>query len=228
MKKIHFETIDSTNNLAKEMIRSGDFEHGTLITADMQTGGRGRNNRVFASTGGMYMSLLLDARNIYFPITPAAAVATAKTVAETSNLSLSIKWVNDLIYAGKKVCGILTEAVTDENGSLKGFVCGIGLNTENTVLPDSLKDIAAYLPISKDGLAEKIASSLLDYYENNIDILPMYKEKLLLNIPVDVYQNDVFLFSGIATDINENGNLIVKTENETRVLTSGEISIKLS
>lgn len=228
MKKFHFKTIDSTNTFGKEMIRSGNFEHGTLITADMQTGGRGRNNRVFASVGGMYMSLLLDARNINFPITPAAAVATAKTIAETANQSLAIKWVNDLIYAGKKVCGILTEAVTDENGMLKGFVCGIGLNTQNTVLPDSLKDIATLLPVSNDGLAEKIASLLLTYYENNMDILPMYKEKLLLNIPIDVYQNDVFLYSAIATDINENGNLIIKKENETQVLTSGEISIKLS
>ena len=174
------------------------------------------------------MSLLLDARYTQYPITCAAAVCVSEILLKEYNLPLSVKWVNDLLYNQKKVCGILTEAVTDEKGTLKGFVCGIGLNTENTVLPDSLKNIATTLPVSKDGLAEKIASSFLDYYENNMDILPLYKDKLLLNLPVDVYQNDVFLYSGIATDINENGNLIVKTENETTVLTSGEISIKLS
>ncbi|MBQ2968090.1 MAG: biotin--[Clostridia bacterium] len=228
MQKIHFEIIDSTNTYGKSILRSGNFQCPTLITATRQTGGRGRNNRSFFSEGGLYMSLLLDSHNPTFPITCAAAVAVKQCIFEVYGIDLSIKWVNDLFYNHKKVCGILTEAVTDENSILKGFVCGIGLNTQNTVLPDPLKEIATTLPVPKEGLAEKIAEKILTFYRSDYPVMPLYKEGLLLNLKVNAYQNDAFLFSGTAVDINENGNLLVETEDGLQTLTSGEISIKLS
>ncbi len=227
MKKIHFKEIDSTNTYGKNLIRTGNFTHGTLITADMQTGGRGRFDRSFFSEGGLYMSLLLDARCMEYPITCAAAVSVVQTLFDESGIRLSVKWVNDLLYNNKKVCGILTEAVCNERGKLLGFVCGIGLNTEDTVLPKKLHSIATVLPVCKNELAQKIAEKLLCYYETNENIMPLYKKNLLLDINVDVYQNDEFLYSGYAFDINNAGNLLVSDGEERHVLSSGEISIKV-
>lgn len=228
MKIIHFNEIDSTNNYGKNLIRSKNFTHGSLITADTQTGGRGRFERSFFSVGGLYMSVLLDARHIDYPLTCAAAVSVAETVQEEYGINLSIKWVNDLLYNKKKVCGILTEAVCNEQGKLLGFICGIGLNTEHTHLPDELQSIATFLPVSKKGLAKKIAAKLLHFYETEFPIMPIYKKNLLLDINVDVYQNNEFQYSGYAFDINDAGNLLVSEGENRHILSSGEISIKLS
>lgn len=225
MKKIHFSTIDSTNNYGKKCL-SQSFEHGTMITADIQTGGRGRKGKSFASEGGLYMSILLKPTHPSYPITCAAAVAVQEAVFELCGTALSIKWVNDLFLDRKKVCGILTEAQTI-NGEISGFVCGIGVNTNKTILPEELSEIACTIPYAENAiLAEKITEKLLYLYDNEINPIPAYRKHLLLNMPVDVYKNGVYQFSGTAIDINEAGNLIVSEKNILHTLQSGEISIK--
>ena len=228
MNIIHFDSIDSTNNYGKKLIRSGEFTHGTLIVAERQTCGRGRFDRSFYSEGGLYMSILLDARHMTFPLTCAAAVAVHDTVLNLFGINLSVKWVNDLLFDKKKVCGILAEAVCDEKGLLAGFVCGIGLNTKDTHLPSFLQKTATVLPVSNKNLAPEIAKKLLFLYDNCTDVVPLYKEILLLDIPVDVYQGEEFLFSGYAYNINSSGNLLVSNGEKRYTLTSGEISIKLT
>ena len=226
MKRIHFSTIDSTNNYAKDLIGASESVHGTIITADNQISGRGRFKRQFSSNGGLYMSVILDNRNKSYPVTIAAAVAVRSVLASLFNIDVKIKWVNDLIFMNKKICGILTEAKL-KDGIPEGFVCGIGINTKNTVLPSDLENIAGIINCEdKDSLAEAIAEKLIYMYENNINPIPLYKDGLILNVEVDVFRNDIFLFSGTAVDINENGNLIVKENGRTHVLNSGEISIR--
>lgn len=225
MRKIEFSSIDSTNTYGKEYILANKDFHNTLITADMQTNGRGRLNKTFYSENGLYMSLLLDERHKDYPLTLASAVAVKNTIKELFNIELKIKWVNDLLYNDKKVCGILAEAIF-HNNQLKGFVCGIGLNTKDVVIPPDLKDIAGVIPAEKSReLAEKIAEKIVYMYENNISTVNDYKENLILNVPVCVYKNHQTLFTGIATDILENGNLVVIENGNTHILNSGEISI---
>ncbi|MBR4029842.1 MAG: biotin--[Clostridia bacterium] len=225
MKKIHFSSIDSTNTYGKEFILTNKEFHKTLITADMQTNGRGRLNKTFYSENGLYMSLLLDDRHKDYPLTLTSAVAVSNAVKELFNIDLKIKWVNDLLYNNKKVCGILTEAIYEEN-KVKGFVCGIGLNTKNVIIPPDLKEIADVIPTEKTNeLTERIAEKIIYMYENNISPVKAYKENLILNVPVCAYKNDKKLFTGIATDILENGNLVVVEDNNTHILNSGEISI---
>ena len=128
-----YDTLESTNRTAKLLALEG-AAHGTLVLAGGQTAGRGRLGRSFASPAGkgVYCSVVLrpplPAANAQ-TATIGAAVAVCRAVQMLCGLELAIKWVNDLYYRGKKVCGILTEAGTDlESGQLEWLVVGIGLN----------------------------------------------------------------------------------------------------
>lgn len=230
MNKIHFREINSTNTYAKDKLGTEGFKHATLITADRQTSGRGRHGNSFYSEGGLYMTVMLDSRFSHYHFTMACAVAVRESLRELSGINTKIKWVNDLFYSNKKVCGILVETKLDENSNAMGFVCGIGINTSKAVIPENLSQIAGTVPYEKDNLllAELIAEKLIFMYENNINPLEKYKEGLILNVPVNVYSNGKFIFEGTAFDINENGNLMVKDNScNVKILNSGEISIKL-
>ena len=119
-----YDTLESSNLTAKQLALAG-APHGTLVLAGQQKAGRGRLGRRFESPAGkgVYCSLLLrpalsaaDAQTA----TIAAAVSVARAVKALCGLELGIKWVNDLYYQGKKVCGILTEAGTDiESGQVE-------------------------------------------------------------------------------------------------------------
>ena len=118
------DTLESTNQTAKQLALEG-AAHGTLVLAGHQTAGRGRKGRVFESPAGkgVYLSLVLRVSvpaSEALAVTISAAVAVARAVKALCGLELGIKWVNDLYYQGKKVCGILTEAGTSvESGQLE-------------------------------------------------------------------------------------------------------------
>ena len=128
-----FNTLPSSNRTAKEWAIAG-APHGSLVLAGEQTEGRGRRGRTFVSPAGkgVYFSLILRPEvgtAASLAVTGSAAVAVYRAVQKLCGIELSIKWVNDLYYKGKKVCGILTEATTDlESGHTEWLVVGIGLN----------------------------------------------------------------------------------------------------
>lgn len=129
-----YRELDSTNRAAKEAAFSGEAGHGALILARRQKSGRGRRGRSFYSpeNAGLYMSIVLRPDRTLkegLLITTAAATAVCRAVKKICGIDLGIKWVNDLYFHNKKVCGILTEAVTDfESGNIEFAVVGIGLN----------------------------------------------------------------------------------------------------
>ena len=131
------ERLDSSNQTAKRMALAG-APHGTLVLAGQQSAGRGRMGRRFESPAGkgIYLSLVLRVpvpASKALGVTVGAAVAVARAVQKLCGIELGIKWVNDLYYQGKKVCGILTEAGTSvESGLLEWLVVGIGLNLTTT------------------------------------------------------------------------------------------------
>lgn len=124
----------STNEWLKQEALAKKLPHGSLAAAQYQSGGKGRRGRSFYSPkdSGLYLSVLLHPKKTAqesLEITAAAAVAVCKAVEQVCGVSLGIKWVNDLYLEEKKVCGILTEAVTDfETGDIEFVVVGIGLN----------------------------------------------------------------------------------------------------
>ena len=230
-----FAEIDSTNNYARRLSPERP-PHGTLIVADSQTAGRGRQHHSFYSPAhtGLYLSLILCPEHSEYlqRLTPAAAVASVQALREQSDLDVRIKWVNDLFVGKKKVGGILTEAITDfESGKIDMIIVGIGINCRTLDFPEELSAIAGSLnaPIDRSRLAASIRDHLLELAAD-LEGAPFMQEYRDLSLVIGKeirYEQDHLPCSAWVKDINENGNLIIETPaHETEILSSGEISIK--
>ena len=229
MKIYHYDMVDSTNAQAKKMILEGARE-GVLL-AERQSAGRGRLGRSFFSENGIFMSVILAPERIPFDpgfLTSAVAAATCRAI-EEQGFSVGIKWVNDIYMEGKKICGILSEAVSMGAETL-AYVVGIGINVGKVDFPDDIKDIAAFLPLEKNE-KEKLFLCVLQQIErvlseNTDSILTYLKDKSIV-IGKEIRFFGVNNGEGMALDLDENGGLMVQTkENEKIVLTGGEISVR--
>ena len=144
----YVEQIDSTNLQLSALADQG-APHGTVLVADCQTRGRGRFRREWHSPGGtnVYFSALLrppwDVGHAP-PLSLAAGVALAEAVAPRLPALPTLKWPNDLLFAGRKLGGILVETAVDQQ-SQRYFVVGIGLNINATQFPAALSQIAGSL-----------------------------------------------------------------------------------
>ena len=146
----HFEEVASTNDLAKELAARGAPE-GTLIVAEAQSRGRGRLGRQWNSPPGtgLYVSLLLrpPLPPTEMPqITLTTAVAAARALKRVTGVAPGIKWPNDLLLAGKKLGGILTEMET-ESEQIRHLVVGLGLNVDTRAFPEELAATATSLAL---------------------------------------------------------------------------------
>lgn len=236
-----YKTLSSTNTVAKEMASKG-VKEGTVIVAEEQTAGRGRQGKTFYSPSktGVYMSIILRPKitaEQSLNITTASAVAVCKVIEEVCNRPAKIKWVNDVYCDDKKVCGILTEASFGlESGYIEYVVLGIGINVKppKNGFPDDINDIASYVTqIQTTDVRNKIIAKVIEYfwdYYLKLSEMTYFDEYRKRNILVgrDVYilksDNKV---QAKAIGIDENCGLIVENENGRQILTAGEVSIKL-
>ena len=235
--------LESTNKTAKEMAISG-AEHGSVIIANSQTTGKGRYGRTFHSPPdhGLYMSLILQPTQYGFStptlITAFAAVSVCEAIEAISKKMPKIKWVNDIFLDGRKICGILTEAVTDfESGNTQWIVVGIGVNytTPATGYPEKLQHIAGSVfgtdtpPTTRNHLAAEIVNRLLTH-EDTFDekvMLEKYKQRMFVLGKTIIVTGAVETYEAIAVDVDSIGHLIIKNANgELLSLSSGEISIR--
>jgi len=223
---IKYSSLGSTNDTAKTLPNP---VHGTVIMADIQTAGRGRYARKFFSPPGcgIYMSIILtqqyQSRSL---ITPAAAVAVCEAIENFTDNRPQIKWVNDIFLNGRKICGILTEALADR------IVVGIGINfiMPPGGFPPEISQTAGVLfgqspaSLTREQLAEDIAKRLLsdDFH------MDAYKKRLLvLGRRISVITPNM-TYEAVAIDIDENAGLIVQNDSgEITTLTAGEVSLKL-
>ena len=236
------KSLESTNKTAKEMAVAG-AEHGTIIISDCQTTGRGRYSRNFFSPsgGGLYMSIVLRPEAMHFKnptsVTAFAAVSVCEAIEIISTKVPRIKWVNDIFIDGKKVCGILTEAVTDfESGSLDWVVLGIGINvhTRTEDFPSDLQSLATsiYPDEKMSGVRNRLSAEIInrilgfETLPSETEIFEKYKKRLMmLGKEITVIQNQM-KYKATAIDVDSVGHLIVKNENgEIITLSSGEIRI---
>lgn len=234
-----YDRLESSNQTAKRLALSG-APHGTLVLTNQQSAGRGRMGRKFESPAGqgIYLSLLLradipaaDAQTV----TVSAAVAVCRAVKALCGLELSIKWVNDLYYHGKKVCGILTEAGADlESGRLEWLVVGIGLNftTPPEAFPAELRRLAGSLfpggpaPVSRVALAAAIARELLALCPA-FDCLEEYRARCFVPGHWVTVCTDRETYAALALSIDDAGRLVVRRENgREEALQHGEVSIR--
>ena len=144
----YYETLDSTNTQIGQMAIQG-AEHGTVVVADKQTAGKGRRGRVWESLSGenIYMSILLRPEinvNQAPMITLVMAYSVVKAIRKLGFTEAQIKWPNDIVISGKKVCGILTEMFTKDTG-IDYVVVGVGINVNTKGFSEEIKDTATSL-----------------------------------------------------------------------------------
>lgn len=237
-----YKTVDSTNNVAKKLALEG-AEHGTAILAFHQSHGKGRLGRTFISPAntGIYMSVLLKPRfdmSRSVLITTAASVAVVRAIEKVCSLKPEIKWVNDIYESGKKVCGILTEAITDfETGCIEYLILGIGINCSTKGFSEDLLNIAGALEgkFSKNQLAAEVLNQLfplVDHLEERSFIEDYKAHSMVIGKTVRVYKGGYeegkSAPAARVLDIDENGGLqVLYADGSQETLSTGEISIRL-
>lgn len=184
-----YDEVTSTNDIAKQLADKG-IPLPFAVRAVSQTAGRGQHGRSFFSgrDAGMYLSVVFEPRlpsDRSILITPYCGLCVRRAVWEKYGIRADLKYVNDVMVSGKKIAGILTEAVSD-GGKMRYAVCGIGLNVKKTEMPDAIKDIAASLEdFCGHAEVEEITEHILRIFgngpceEDEKDIVREYKEALL-------------------------------------------------
>ena len=241
----YFPTITSTNTVLKALAAENAPAPLALVAGE-QTAGRGRLGRSFYSPpeSGLYLSLLLrpdleaaDATRL----TACAAVATAEAIRELSGIRPDIKWVNDLLIRGRKVCGILTEAGLNlETGRMDYVVIGIGINTRIPAreFPEEIRETAGAVfgsdPVPD--LRNRLAASILDHLLDDStdpaseEVFRKYRDASLApGQPIRILSPGREPVPAQALELERDFSLRVRLEDGSeQLLRSGEISIRLS
>ena len=172
---LYFDTIDSTNTKAQELAEKG-YPSGTLVVADKQESGKGRRGRSWVSPSGtgIFMTLMIKPDinpNNASMLTLVAALAVAKAITSVTGEEALIKWPNDIVVNGKKVCGILTE-MNAQFDYINHIVVGIGINVHNESFPEEISQMASSLMIEAGGKRfhrAQIIAETMSYFEQYYD-----------------------------------------------------------
>lgn len=242
----YFPVLDSTNITAKEFAEKGAAD-GTVIQAGRQMSGRGRLGRVWESRAenGLWFSMILRptvAAECGAQITLLTAVAVAKALqALTNNKKIAIKWPNDIMLDGKKICGILAEMQLDIQGEIEYAIVGIGINVNM-----SSKDFGTQLLSTATSLylltgikykREQVLGVFLDEFsrlysqwqQDGFDDIRLkwLQYSCTLGHRVVVKDNDKEIYSGVAEDMDNYGSLLVRNAaGKIERFDFGEISIR--
>ena len=239
---VYYDEIDSTNNCAKE---AGDNKapHGTLFVADMQVAGKGRRGRVWQSPAGssIYMTILLypEISPLKAPqLTLVMAIAVAEGIKEVTGLDTKIKWPNDIVVNGRKICGILTEMST-EIDYINHVVIGAGINVNQDDFPEDIRKTASSLKmeLGKQVKRSELIAAIMKSFEKDYEIFVKTEDlsglqelynSMLVNLDRDVKVlepgNE---YEAHALGINKTGELIVRTaEGEEKEIYAGEVSVR--
>lgn len=239
---LYFDTIDSTNTKAQELAEKG-YPSGTLVVADKQESGKGRRGRSWVSPSGtgIFMTLMLKPDinpNNASMLTLVAALAVAKAITSVTGEEALIKWPNDIVVNGKKVCGILTE-MNAQFDYINHIVVGIGINVHNESFPEEISQMASSLMIEAGGKRfhrAQIIAETMSYFEQYYDTflktqdlsaLVREYDELLVNRNKSVRVLDPKEpFDGKAMGITPKGELIVDTWESRKLVSSGEVSVR--
>ena len=227
--RVHHRSTDSTNERAKELALGG-APHGTLVTADEQAAGRGRQGRSWVTPAGKALLMSLVLRDLgeaqaYLPL--AAALAVCDAAEESAPVRCEIKWPNDVWIEGRKLAGILVEGRPQDGWA----VLGIGLNvaTAQEEFPDELRQRATSLAAAAPGTGAgrgEVLERLLRALDSRLAEPPARiveswgKRDALLGRTVRWQDGE-----GRATGIDKNGALLVETTSGRVLLDAGEVHL---
>jgi BirA family transcriptional regulator, biotin operon repressor / biotin---[acetyl-CoA-carboxylase] ligase len=216
--RVHFRLTDSTNERAKELAAAG-APHGTLVTADEQSAGRGRQGRSWTAPARSAVLMSMVTRRLPATLPLAAAVA----ICEALPVRCQIKWPNDIWLERRKLAGILVEGRPQEGWA----VLGIGLNVTTEAFPPELDETATSLRLTGiETSTEAVLASLLDSLDEWLEapdeaVLAAWRERdALRGEPVRWTGGE-----GTAEGIDASGALIVATRSGRVTLDAGEVHL---
>ncbi len=237
----YFPVIDSTNTKAKQLAEEG-YPGGTLVVAEQQDAGKGRRGRSWESPRGMsiYMTLMLkpeiDPNNASM-LTLVAALAVSAAVRKLTGRPAGIKWPNDIVMNGKKICGILTE-MSAQFDYVNHIVIGIGINVNNESFPEEIAQMATSLYLetgeryNRAALMEEVWEQFEHYYaaflktEDLSGLVKEYNAHLVNMHQIVSVLDPKEPFEGKAMGITPRGELIVDTWESRKLVSAGEVSVR--
>jgi BirA family transcriptional regulator, biotin operon repressor / biotin---[acetyl-CoA-carboxylase] ligase len=209
--RVHHRVTDSTNERARELASRG-APHGTLVTADEQTAGRGRQGREWMAAPGSALLMSLVLRNASATLPLAAAVA----VCDGLPVDAEIKWPNDIWIDRRKLAGILVEARPQEGWA----VVGIGVNVHSAPAIEHVTSLGG--AVSVEELLERLLLALDGWLSRPLpDVLAAWRSRDALLGEAVRWQNG----SGKGAGIDESGALLVDTESGRVALQAGEVHL---
>ena len=241
-QQVHYEEIvDSTNNVAKQLAKQGGV-HGTVVFANQQLAGKGRLGRNWITKEDEAITVSYLLKPDIMPsqasqLTMVAAVAVACAIEEVTGLSCQIKWPNDIVIDGKKVCGILTEMAADME-QIHYVVVGIGVNVNSHAFAKEIEQTAISLSQLLHHKVDrmKLLAAMLQQFEQNYEIfmetkdltgmLKSYNDRLVNCDREVVIIEKEHRFQAIARCINAKGELIVEVDGQEKKIVSGEVSVR--
>ena len=236
LKFYYFRSITSTNDKAKDFANDG--KSNLVVVASNQSKGRGRFGREWSSgLGGLYMTILLREKNLdkVKYLTLISSVAVAKTIKKISKLNSKVKWPNDVLIDCKKICGILTETISNKNNNYA--LIGIGVNINQKKFPKNLikKSTSLKIETNKNYDIKNISKSIIKefnnlylHYKNNnydkiIGIWKKYSHTLGKKIKAKTLKGT---YTGKVVDIDKNCNLVLRLNNgKIKRITEGDIFV---
>ncbi len=241
---VFLSSVDSTNNYLKTLAAQGAQE-GSVVIADMQTGGRGRRGRGFHSPAGMgvYLSALLRPKcppTELMHLTCAVAEAMCSAVEDAAGFRPRIKWTNDLVSENKKLAGILTElSVEAESGETQYAVIGVGINCCQKAddFPAPIRDVAASLsmvtgkPIDRNVLAAAMIRALYAMHTSLLTdkdaIMRAYRRDCItIGADVSIVRASETRYAH-AFGVDDSGALLVRfADGSEEAVNSGEVSVR--
>lgn len=242
-KEVYYKDITASTNLDVKKLLEDGAKEGVLVVGGQQTQGRGRRGRSWQSPPDTNIYMSLGLRPDYQPdlapmVTLIQALAVAKAVQDVCDLQVEIKWPNDVVIHGRKICGILTE-MSAETGYIQYVVIGTGINVNIREFPEDIRTTATSLCMEKQEtvLRAPIIAKTMEYFENyyekflktgDLSLLLDDYNQILVNCNTEVCVLDPqHEFQGIARGIDNLGQLIVEKEDKTiEKVYAGEVSVR--
>jgi len=238
---VFFDEIDSTNRVARELVRQG-VKHGTVVIADRQTAGRGRRGRGWISPSGegVFMTMVLRPQGDpakAAKLSLCCALAAAKAIRRVSGLEARIKWPNDIVVSGRKICGMLLEMDFMPDGTL-GVSAGIGINVHQMQFDEEIAHTASSLDLltGRRNNRMDVVRAFLEEMEEALALLERDEAAFIQayctasatigrRVQVIAYET---CYTGMAEGVTSDGSLLVRSDEDGKVreVIAADVSVR--
>lgn len=232
--------VDSTNTYLKALAAKSELADGYAVVAARQTGGRGRMGRSFSSPeGGLYLSVLVypgEELSRAATLTPCAGVAVCRAIRRVCAVQPDIKWPNDLLLQGRKLCGILTESSVSRGRRFAVIGIGVNVNTKTRSLDETVRDVAVSLAEHTGGeqdcaalaaaVIEELDKMLAEWRRDTRCCLEEYRRLCVSTDREVTLTRAGNSRRAYAVGIDEDYALIARINGQLEHITMGEITLR--